>query len=117
MFIEASKEDIIFILGKKLSFQTNVSLLKEEDIDTGTSVRAQNKLEHEDDVSFSDLEDDDSDLSNRLSCNGCNDWVQLNRSPEIQCGRGQQKEEQSNIRDKDSEGEDSNDRHTVDDFE
>ena len=59
----------------------------------------------------------DSDLSNRLSCNGCNDWVQLNRSPEIQCGRGQQKEEQSNIRDKDSEGEDSNDRHTVDDFE
>lgn len=110
MFIKASKEDIIFILGKKLSFQTNVSLLKEEDIDTGTSVRAQNKLEHEDDVSF-------SDLSNRLSCNGCNDWVQLNRSPEIQCGRGQQKEEQSNIRDKDSEGEDSNDRHTVDDFE
>ena len=32
--------------------------LEEEDIDTVTSVRAQNKLEHEEDVSFSDLEDD-----------------------------------------------------------
>lgn len=102
--------------------------LAEEDIDTGTSVRAQNKVEHEEDVSFSDLEDDDNDLSNRLSClslkqqkeghsNGCNDWVQLNRSPETQCGHGQQKEGQSNIRDKDSEGEDSNDWLTVDDFD
>ena len=106
--------------------------LEEEDIDTGTSVHAQNKVEHEEDheedVSFSDLEDDDNDLSNRLSClslkqqkeghsNGCNDWVQLNRSPETQCGHGQQKEGQSNIRDKDSEGEDSNDWLTVDDFD
>ena len=32
--------------------------LEEEDIDTVTSVRAQNKLEHDEDVSFSDLEDD-----------------------------------------------------------
>ena len=32
--------------------------LEEEDIDTVTSMRAQNKLEHEEDVSFSDLEDD-----------------------------------------------------------
>ena len=32
--------------------------LEEEDIDTVTSVRAQNKLEHEEDVLFSDLEDD-----------------------------------------------------------
>ena len=31
--------------------------LEEEDIDTVTSVRAQNKLEHDEDVSFSDLED------------------------------------------------------------
>lgn len=106
--------------------------LEEEDIETGTSVHAQNKVEHEEDheedVSFSDLEDDDNDLSNRLSClslkqqkeghsNGCNDWVQLNRSPETQCGHGQQKEGQSNIQDKDSEGEDSNDWLTVDDFE
>ncbi|KAL4654164.1 hypothetical protein ACB092_01G358300 [Castanea dentata] len=106
--------------------------LEEEDIDTGTSVRAQNNVEHEEDheedVSFSDLEDDDNDLSNRLSClslkqqkeghsNGCNDWVQLNRSPETQCGHGQQKEGESNIRDKDSEGEDSNDWLTVDDFD
>ncbi|KAK7832617.1 hypothetical protein CFP56_026238 [Quercus suber] len=106
--------------------------LEEEDIETGTSVHAQNKVEHEEDheedVTFSDLEDDDNDLSNRLSClslkqqkeghsNGCSDWVQLNRSPETQCGHGQQKEGQSNIQDKDSEGEDSNDWLTVDDFE
>lgn len=102
--------------------------LEEEDIDSGTSMRAQNIVEHEEDVSFSDLEDDDNDLSNRLSClslkqqkeghsNGCNDWVQLNRSPETQCGHGQQKEGESNIRDKDSEGEDSNDWLTVDDFD
>ena len=32
--------------------------LEKEDIDTVTFVRAQNKLEHEEDVSFSDLEDD-----------------------------------------------------------
>nr|XP_023927642.1 uncharacterized protein LOC112039033 [Quercus suber]POE91654.1 hypothetical protein CFP56_18606 [Quercus suber] len=77
--------------------------LEEEDIETGTSVHAQNKVEqeedHEEDVTFSDLEDDDNDLSNRLSClslkqqkeghsNGCSDWVQLNRSPETQCGHG-----------------------------
>ncbi|GMY35803.1 hypothetical protein FCV25MIE_31045 [Fagus crenata] len=104
--------------------------LEEEDIDTGTSVHAQNKLEHEDPgVSFSDLEGDDNDLSNRLSClnieqqkegqsNVCNDWVQLNGSSESQCDRGQQKEGQSNIRDKDSsEGEDSNDWLTVDEFD
>ena len=32
--------------------------LEKEDIDTVTFVRAQNKLEQEEDVSFSDLEDD-----------------------------------------------------------
>ena len=32
--------------------------LEKEDIDTVTFVHAQNKLEHEEDVSFSDLEDD-----------------------------------------------------------
>ncbi|XP_035549973.1 uncharacterized protein LOC108995594 [Juglans regia] len=101
--------------------------LEDEPIDTGTTLGAQEKLEHEEDISFSDLEEDDNDLSNRLSGlnsaeetkspRGCNDWVQLKGSPEFLVGGGQQKAVHSNSHDKDSEGEESNDWLTVDDFD
>ncbi|KAG2713351.1 hypothetical protein I3760_04G173200 [Carya illinoinensis] len=109
--------------------QNNEKWLEAEHINTGTSVCAQKKLVQEDDISFSDLEDDDNDLSNRLSGlnlaeetkvsspGGCNDWVQLKGSPESQVGGGQQKASKSNSRDKDSEGEESTDWLTVDDFD
>ncbi|GAV88192.1 BSD domain-containing protein [Cephalotus follicularis] len=98
--------------------------LEESDIDTGTSVDAQKELEHEVDVSLSDLEDDDSDLSRRLSATRStqdayassasvsNDWVQLNESSEALDGF--QNARQSTSRDKDSEGEDW---LTVDEFD
>lgn len=103
--------------------------LEKEHINAATSVRAQKKVENED-ISFSDLEDEDNDLSSRSSRvnsgqetkvsspSGCsNDWVQLQGSSETQGGGGQQKEGQSNSRDKDSSGEESNDWLTVDDFD
>ncbi|PON52191.1 BSD domain containing protein [Trema orientale] len=80
------------------------------------------KFETEDDISFSDLEEDDSEISRRLSDsrraqdvsssspNESNDWVQLSKSPEAQKKAGQSRE-------KDSEGEESNDWLTVDDFD
>ncbi|KAG6662526.1 hypothetical protein CIPAW_03G249000 [Carya illinoinensis] len=94
--------------------QNTEKWLEDEPIDTGTTLRTQNKLEHED-LSFSDLEEDDNDLSNRLSGlnsveetkvsspRGCNDWVQLKGSPESLVGGGQQKAVHSNPQDKDSE--------------
>ncbi|KAE8730752.1 ENTH/ANTH/VHS superfamily protein isoform 1 [Hibiscus syriacus] len=100
--------------------------VEEADISSGSSLRVEHNLEHEEDVSFSDLEDDDNCLSNRVSMpksklrdkapssSGSNDWVQLNKRPET---RGDlQKTGQSNSRDKYSEGEESNDWLTDDDF-
>ncbi|KAI5320646.1 hypothetical protein L3X38_040354 [Prunus dulcis] len=100
---------------------------EEASISSGTFVDGQRKHETEEDISFSDLEDDENDLSSstRLSglrrgrdvraCspNGSNDWVQLNRSSEIE--GGQRKAGQS--KERDSEGEDSNDWLTVDGFD
>ncbi|KAK8991278.1 hypothetical protein V6N11_062296 [Hibiscus sabdariffa] len=96
------------------------------DISSGSSVSGKNNLEHEEDISFSDLEDDDNYLSNRVSVpkskqhgnapssGGSNDWVQLNKRPEARGGL--QKAGQSNSRDKYSEGEEANDWLTDDDF-
>lgn len=100
--------------------------LEDTDIDTRTSVDNQKKLEHEEDVSFSDLEEDDNDLSTRLSASrqaqgirapspsGSSDWVQLNESSETQGGL--QKARQSISCDKDSDVE-SSDWLKVDDFD
>ncbi|XVF88319.1 hypothetical protein PTKIN_Ptkin19aG0040300 [Pterospermum kingtungense] len=100
--------------------------LEEADISSGSSVSVKRNLEHEEDVSFSDLEDDDNYLSNKVSVpksmqhentsspSESSDWVQLNKRPET---RGSlQKAGRSNSRDKDSEGEESNDWLTDDDF-
>ncbi|XP_021276359.1 uncharacterized protein LOC110410808 isoform X1 [Herrania umbratica] len=100
--------------------------LEEADISSGSCVSVKKNLEDEEDVSFSDLEDDDNYLSNKVSVpkskqdikasspSGSNDWVQLNKSPETRGGL--QKAGQSNSRDKESEGEESNDWLTDDDF-
>ncbi|EEF30430.1 conserved hypothetical protein [Ricinus communis] len=101
--------------------------LKETEINTDTTLDGQKKLEHEEDVSFSDLENDDNDLASRLSGSkkaqeitrvpspsGSSDWVQLNESSETQAGL--QKARQSISREKDSDGE-SNDWLKVDDFD
>ncbi|KAK9706217.1 hypothetical protein RND81_07G111500 [Saponaria officinalis] len=79
----------------------------------------------EDDVSFSDLEeDDDHDLRNRetssgsyqikrnSSTEGSTDWVRLNEGTRESHVRGQ-----SSSRERDSEGEESTDWLTVDDFD
>lgn len=100
--------------------------LEEKDSDTGSHVSSQKRLVHEEDISFSDLEDDAHAPSNRASGrqsleetkvsspSGSTDWVELNRSSDSQCGSGHQKAGQSKSRDKDSEGEESNDWLTVD---
>jgi uncharacterized protein YndB with AHSA1/START domain len=94
---------------------------EEKDNDTGT----QKKVEPEEEISFSDLEDDDNALSNRPSVpetkvsspSGSSDWVQLKRSSDTQRGSDQHKAGRSNSGDKDSEGEESNDWLTVDDYD
>lgn len=78
--------------------------------ESGNSSAADVRFETEDDISFSDLEDNDGEGSRRSTANkgsgsvpgGSNDWVQLNES-------GQRK--------KDSEGEDSSGWLNVDDFD
>ncbi|XWS27053.1 hypothetical protein CRYUN_Cryun26dG0083500 [Craigia yunnanensis] len=90
--------------------------LEEADISSGSSVSVKKNLEHEEDVSFSDLEDDDKSTQHdkTSSPTGSNEWVQLNKRPETRGGL--QKAGQSNYRDKDSEGEESNEWLTDDDF-
>ncbi|GMN35349.1 hypothetical protein TIFTF001_045007 [Ficus carica] len=93
--------------------------------ESANSSAADVKFETEDDISFSDLEDDDSELSRRLSDSRrmpdvrtsprseSSDWVQLSGSPEAQSGK--QKARQS--QEKDSEGEESSGWLTVDDYD
>ncbi|XP_057538522.1 uncharacterized protein LOC130815977 [Amaranthus tricolor] len=99
---------------------------KEKRVITGTSAGTLKEIQIEDDVSFSDLEDEGSDLPNRRSSSrpsqltatsspeGSNEWVQLNS---IVKARGSQVKGQSSLRERDSEGEDSTGWLTVDDFE
>ena len=89
-------------------------------IDSGKSIDAKTKLESEEDISFSDLEDDDHDHSRRSSDvrrgvdnSSPTDWVKLGGSSEIEIG--QQKAGRS--KDRDSEGDESSDWLNVDDFD
>lgn len=100
--------------------------LEEKDIDNGSPVKDPKQLKNDEDVSFSDLEDVDNDLLGKLSDykpeqdigssspNGSNDWVQLNDNFESR--RGQQKANQTS-REKYSDGEESNEWLTIDDFD
>ncbi|XP_073289674.1 uncharacterized protein [Primulina huaijiensis] len=96
------------------------SNISEEEKGSRTSVDARKQSENED-ISFSDLEDDDNDLSEKnLGSRVLNDdkgeaneWIQLN---ENMGGRGAKKKAgHSALRDKESESEDSNDWLAVDD--
>uniref|UniRef100_A0A803LH55 BSD domain-containing protein n=1 Tax=Chenopodium quinoa TaxID=63459 RepID=A0A803LH55_CHEQI len=99
---------------------------KGKSVTTGTSAAAPKQFQSEDDVSFSDLEDDDNDLPNRISSSepsqskgtsspeGSNEWVRLNKNVEA---RGSEVKGHSSLRDRDSEGEDSTGWLTVDDFD
>ncbi|XP_075509833.1 uncharacterized protein LOC142546165 [Primulina tabacum] len=95
------------------------STISEEEKGSCTSVDARKQSENED-ISFSDLEDDD-DLSEKIlgsrvlndDKGEANEWVQLN---ENMGGRGAKKKAgHSALRDKESESEDSNDWLAVDD--
>lgn len=92
--------------------------LEEEDTDTGISVGAVKQLDNEDDVSFSDLEDDDNDISLGLkrdtrapSPDGSSEWINLKENHNT---HGQRRPGASASRERDSEGEESNDWLTVD---
>ncbi|KAF6158122.1 hypothetical protein GIB67_014916 [Kingdonia uniflora] len=100
--------------------------LKEEDVETaGTSFHSQNRLGDEEDVSFSDLEDDDdnetsskqgeSSLATNVavsSPNGSSGWVQLSENSDNGEAR---KQVRRTSREKYSEGEESNDWLTIND--
>lgn len=95
----------------------------EQDDTSGVSSKVQKQLETEEDISFSDLEEYDNDLSVRSQQNidkissprSSNEWVRLNAS--VDTRGGLQKADQSFSRKRDSEGEDSNDWLTIDDFD
>lgn len=91
--------------------ETESSHLSKED-DTHPSNDTQNQSENEEDVSFSDLEDDDNELPDKVSApklsTSNKNWVEL--------GEAKEKADEDGLKDKDSEGEDSsNDWLTVDD--
>ncbi|XP_057514370.1 uncharacterized protein LOC130796096 [Actinidia eriantha] len=98
---------------------------EKEEVDACTSSDTQKPPENEEDVSFSDLDDDDNDLSGTLSrlkptederalsLIGFSECVRLNENSGTQGGDGQ-KAGQPTFREKDSEGEESNDWLTVD---
>ncbi|KAF5725842.1 hypothetical protein HS088_TW23G00572 [Tripterygium wilfordii] len=99
--------------------------LEEAGIDAGTAVNLEEKLEYDEDVSFSDLEDDENDLPTRSSAlrpaqdsssspARSSDWVQLNERSEAL--GVVQKVSRSSSQDKDSEDE-ANDWLRVDDFD
>ncbi|KAJ6992559.1 uncharacterized protein [Populus alba] len=125
-----SREEVARIVnateGLKINDEENSKQFLKEQIDNSTSMDNRKKLEGEEDVSFSDLEDDSSDSSTRLSASrkaqsirapspsGSSDWVQLNESSDILGGL--RKARQSFSRDKDSDAE-STDWHKVDEFD
>lgn len=106
--------------------EDNEQWLEDTDTDKNTSGDNRKKLENEEDVSFSDLEEDDSDISTRLSAtrqaqgvrlpspSGSSDWIQLNESSDPQ--GGPRKAPHSVSRDKDSDAE-SYDWLNVDDYD
>lgn len=101
--------------------------LRDEDAGLPKSLDGQKHPQNEDDVSFSDLEDDDNDLSDKVSgsrrtqsgrgssASESSEWVRLTENPGAQSG--QNNPGLSTRRGKGSEGEESNDWLTVDDID
>ncbi|OUZ99844.1 BSD [Macleaya cordata] len=102
--------------------------LEEEDAEPGTSSDSRKQLGNDEDVSFSDLEDDDNDDASTTparssqvqnaqgsSYHGSNEWVQLSENSDN--GATRKTAVQPTSREKDSEGEESNDWLTIDDFD
>ncbi|XP_031282821.1 uncharacterized protein LOC116141460 [Pistacia vera] len=127
----SAEKEVTEILSATQGLEINVEENTERwldgtDIDSGISLNSQQKIEHEEDVSFSDLEDDGNDLPSRLSASrpghevkaisrsGSNDWIKLNDSSDNRVDL--EKARQSASRDKDSEGE-SSDWLAVDEFD
>ncbi|KAJ4831044.1 hypothetical protein Tsubulata_001778 [Turnera subulata] len=113
--------------GLAIDEEENNQWLGDTDVDTNaSSLDNQKRLLHEEDVSFSDLEDDDNELSTRQSASrraqgvrdpspsGSSDWVQCseNSDPHGALQRGPHPVN----RDKDSDG-DSTDWLNVDDYD
>ncbi|KAJ4958237.1 hypothetical protein NE237_025348 [Protea cynaroides] len=106
--------------------ENNEQWLEEEEDEADTSVAPQKQLENDEDVSFSDLEEEDDDDNNTStkqrslnsekgigvsSRNNSNEWVQLSENSDSR----EKKVVQTTSREKDSEGEESNDWLTIDD--
>uniref|UniRef100_A0A6N2KNY4 BSD domain-containing protein n=1 Tax=Salix viminalis TaxID=40686 RepID=A0A6N2KNY4_SALVM len=124
-----SREEVAWIVNAieslRMNGEENSKQFLKDQIDISTSMDNRKRLEGEE-VSFSDLEDDYSDFSTRLSASrksqsirapspsGSSDWVQLNESSDIPGGL--LKARQSFSRDNDSDAE-STDWHKVDEFE
>lgn len=100
--------------------------LEEDDETTGTGYNGQNQLGNGQEVSFSDLEDDDNDTGSRQggaspaqntrsSPNDSSGWIQLSENSDSVGGR--KKATGQTSREKDSEGEDSNEWLTIDEFD
>ena len=123
-----SREEVAWIVNAieslRMNGEENSKQFLKDQIDISTSMDNRKRLEGE--VSFSDLEDDYSDFSTRLSASrksqsirapspsGSSDWVQLNESSDIPGGLHRAR--QSFSRDKDSDAE-STDWHKVDEFD
>lgn len=101
----------------------------EIDHENATSADTKKQPENEEEISFSDLEDDENDendLAGRLSRlrqardkrvpspNGSSEWVRLGEHSGTQGAGGGGQKGQSTSKGKDSEGEESNDWLTVD---
>ncbi|KAJ6699827.1 BSD DOMAIN-CONTAINING PROTEIN [Salix purpurea] len=124
-----SREEVAWIVNAieslRMNGEENSKQFLKDQIDSSTSMDSRKRLVGEE-VSFSDLEDDDSDFSTRLSASrksqsirapspsGSSDWVQLNESSDIPGGL--HKARQSFSRDKDSDAE-STEWHKVDEFD
>lgn len=106
----------------EMGYHVNTKWFKERGVDRCASGEAQKQSE--DDLSFSDLEDDDNDLLGKRpgfrreeikqvpSCSESNEWVQLNENL-----GGQHKAVQSTSGEKDSESGESYDWLTIDDLD
>lgn len=118
----SSSQEKVLLQAKNAA---NDQIKIEQDDTSGVSSKVQKQLETEEDILFSDLEECDNDLPIRSQENivkissprSSNEWVRLNASVYTQGGPGLQKVDQSFSRKRDSEGEDSNDWLTVDDFD